>query len=151
MGKPGLFASGTQHSGQTENILCSASRRRDGLERVRPGFEIQGRRPHRSRLYGELLPHLCQLSGGVRTHLRTEFIPGERQVSSLRSLGTTARRAESVALRGPPSCGIAGSFFHQEKIFVTTEALFALWRAIAELSADPAIRLKLGTESRVER
>jgi AraC-like DNA-binding protein len=47
--------------------------------------------------------------------------------------------------------GLPPGFFNQEKIFVTTEELFALWRAIAETSGDPAIGLKLGTETRVER
>jgi AraC-like DNA-binding protein len=39
----------------------------------------------------------------------------------------------------------------QERILVSTEELFALYRGIAEVSDDPAIGLKLGTESRVER
>src|ERR1700730_8245197 len=39
----------------------------------------------------------------------------------------------------------------QEKILVTTEELFALHRAIFEVSGDPAIGLKLGTEARIER
>jgi AraC-like DNA-binding protein len=41
--------------------------------------------------------------------------------------------------------------FDQEKIFVTTEELFALYRGISEVSRDPAIGLKLATEERVER
>ena len=41
--------------------------------------------------------------------------------------------------------------FEQSRILVTTEQLFALWRAIAEVSNDPAIGLKLGTETRTER
>jgi len=47
--------------------------------------------------------------------------------------------------------GLPAGFFHQERIFVTTEELFALWRAIAETSGDPAIGLKLGNEGRIER
>ena len=39
----------------------------------------------------------------------------------------------------------------QDRILVSTEELFALYRGIAEVSDDPAIGLKLGTESRVER
>jgi AraC-like DNA-binding protein len=35
-------------------------------------------------------------------------------------------------------------FFDQEKILVSTEELFALWRAVAEISGDPAVGLKLG-------
>jgi AraC-like DNA-binding protein len=41
--------------------------------------------------------------------------------------------------------------FDQEKIFVTTEELFSLYRGISEVSRDPAIGLKLATEERVER
>jgi AraC-like DNA-binding protein len=47
--------------------------------------------------------------------------------------------------------GLPMALFNQEKILVTTEELFALWRAIAEVSLDPAIGLKLGSEERVER
>jgi AraC-like DNA-binding protein len=47
--------------------------------------------------------------------------------------------------------GLPESFFQQEKIYVTTAELFALWRAIGETSTDPAIGLKLGTEPRFER
>jgi AraC-type transcriptional regulator len=37
----------------------------------------------------------------------------------------------------------------EAKIFVTTEQLFAFYNAIADLSSDPAIGLKLGNEERV--
>jgi AraC-like DNA-binding protein len=68
--------------------------------------------------------------------------------------GLLARKLEeqklslSAVLR---RAGLPAGLFHQEKIFVTTEELFALWRAIAEISDDPSIGLKLGMESRVER
>ena len=41
--------------------------------------------------------------------------------------------------------------FKLERILVTTEEFFALYRGIAEASDDPAIGLRLGTEERVER
>lgn len=41
--------------------------------------------------------------------------------------------------------------FDQEKILVSTEEFFALYRGIAEASSDPGFGLKLGTEERVER
>ena len=41
--------------------------------------------------------------------------------------------------------------FNQEKILVTTEELFALYHAIAAVSGDPAIGLKIGSEQRLER
>jgi hypothetical protein len=47
--------------------------------------------------------------------------------------------------------GLPAGFFQQEKIYATTAELFALWRAIAETSGDPAIGLKLGAEPRFER
>jgi AraC-like DNA-binding protein len=40
---------------------------------------------------------------------------------------------------------------NQEKILVSTEELFAFYRATAELSQDPAVGLKIGTEDRIER
>ena len=46
---------------------------------------------------------------------------------------------------------LPAGFFAQERIYVTTEELFALWRAIAEVSADPVIGLGLGAEARIER
>ena len=47
--------------------------------------------------------------------------------------------------------GLPAGLFDQEKILVSTEELFALYRGIAGASDDPAIGLKLGTEPRVER
>jgi len=41
--------------------------------------------------------------------------------------------------------------FSQDKVLLTTEEFFALYRGIAEVSRDPAIGLKLGTEDRIER
>ncbi len=46
---------------------------------------------------------------------------------------------------------LPSGLFDQEKILVSTEELFALYRGLAEASPDPAIALKLGTEDRVER
>ena len=47
--------------------------------------------------------------------------------------------------------GLPASLFQQEKIYVTTAELFALWRSVAEMSSDPGFGLKLGTELRFER
>jgi AraC-like DNA-binding protein len=47
--------------------------------------------------------------------------------------------------------GLPPQLLNQEKIQVTTEELFSLHRAIAELSQEPAIGLRLGTEDRTER
>src|SRR6266704_3527478 len=47
--------------------------------------------------------------------------------------------------------GLPTGLFQQEKVHVTTAELFALWRSVSEMSSDPAIELKLGTEPRFER
>ena len=47
--------------------------------------------------------------------------------------------------------GLPAGLFDQEKILVSTEELFALYRGIARASDDPAVGLELGTEPRVER
>ncbi|QSQ17537.1 AraC family transcriptional regulator [Myxococcus landrumensis] len=47
--------------------------------------------------------------------------------------------------------GLPLGLFDLEKILVTTDELFALYRGMTESSEDPAIGLKLGTENRVEQ
>lgn len=47
--------------------------------------------------------------------------------------------------------GLPSGFFQQEKIYVSTSELFAMWRAVGVTSGDPAIGLKLGNEERLER
>jgi AraC-like DNA-binding protein len=47
--------------------------------------------------------------------------------------------------------GLPAGLFNQEKILLTTEEFFDLYRGIAEVSGDPAIGLKVGSENRVER
>jgi AraC-like DNA-binding protein len=47
--------------------------------------------------------------------------------------------------------GLPANLFQQEKIFVTTAEVFAIWRTVAEMSTDPGFGLKLGTELRFER
>src|SRR3954471_18255242 len=49
------------------------------------------------------------------------------------------------------AAGLPRDFFDQPRILVNTEELFALWRAIGDVSKDPAIGLKLGSEAKVER
>ncbi len=71
------------------------------------------------------------------------------RVSSLlaRQLGEHQVSVPAVLRRA----GLPEGFFQQEKIYVTTAELFALWRAIGDSSSDPAIGLKLGAEPRFER
>jgi AraC-like DNA-binding protein len=49
------------------------------------------------------------------------------------------------------AAGLAKDFFEQPRILVNTEELFALWRAIRDVSKDVSIGLKLGTETKIER
>jgi AraC-like DNA-binding protein len=67
---------------------------------------------------------------------------------------TLARKLEEVGVSPADVLRYAGlppGLFAQDKILVTTEEQFALYRGIAEASRDPAIGLKLGTEDRLER
>ena len=47
--------------------------------------------------------------------------------------------------------GLPLDFSNQPRVLVSTEELFALWRAIGEVSTNPAIGLLLGTETKTER
>jgi AraC-like DNA-binding protein len=47
--------------------------------------------------------------------------------------------------------GLPANLFEQEKIYVTTAEVFAIWRTIAKMNPDPGFGLKLGTEIRFER
>jgi hypothetical protein len=47
--------------------------------------------------------------------------------------------------------GLPAALLDEEKVLVTTEELFAIYRAISELSDDPATGLNLGAEERMER
>jgi AraC-like DNA-binding protein len=64
------------------------------------------------------------------------------------------RRLEEVGLSPSAVLAQAGlplGLFNGERILLTTEEFFALYRGIAETSGDPGIGLKLGTENRIER
>ena len=73
-------------------------------------------------------------------HFRLSSLLGPRLTEHGLSMSAVARQADLPA-----------GFFRQEKIFATTKELFALYRAIGELSADPGIGLKLGAEPRMDR
>jgi AraC-like DNA-binding protein len=47
--------------------------------------------------------------------------------------------------------GLPRDLFDQTRILVSTNELFALWRAIEAVSSDPLIGLKLGVETKTER
>ena len=65
-----------------------------------------------------------------------------------------AQRFEEQNIRLPVllrRAGLPSGLFQPDKVYVTTAELFALWRAVGEMSSDPAIGLKLGAETRLER
>ena len=67
---------------------------------------------------------------------------------------TLARKLEDLGVSPADvlrQAGLPPGLFDQEKIFVSTEELFALYRGLPQASRDPAIGLKLGTEPRIER
>ena len=64
--------------------------------------------------------------------------------SKLEELGVSA----SAVLR---RAGLPQDFVDQPRVLLKTEELFALWRAIGEVSTNPAIGLLLGTETKTER
>ncbi len=67
---------------------------------------------------------------------------------------TLSRKLKELGV--PPAdvlrhAGLPSEFFEQEKIRVSTDGLFALYRGIGQASRDPAIGLRLGSEPRIER
>jgi AraC-like DNA-binding protein len=72
--------------------------------------------------------------------LRISNIWGKRFTDQKIALPALLRRA-----------GLPVGLFEQEKVYLTTAQLFALWRSVGETSSDPAIGLKLGGETRLAR
>ncbi len=75
-------------------------------------------------------------------------------ISRFRVLRLLSRRLEELDVSLPAvlrQANLPAGLFNQEKILLTTEELFALYRAIAEVSGDPGIGLKIGSEQRLER
>ncbi|TAM60501.1 AraC family transcriptional regulator [bacterium] len=46
--------------------------------------------------------------------------------------------------------GLPQGLFDATRVLVTTEELFALWQAVGDVSEDPAIGLRIGTETKTE-
>ncbi len=68
--------------------------------------------------------------------------------------GSTLQRFEELGVRAPAvlrRAGLPQAFIHQARALLNTEELFALWRAVGEVSTDPSIGLLLGTETKTER
>jgi len=74
--------------------------------------------------------------------------------SRFRVSTTLARRLEELGVLPADVLRHAGlplALFDQDRILLTTEELFALYRGIGQASLDPAVGLQLGAELRVER
>jgi len=71
-----------------------------------------------------------------------------------RVAGTLVKRLEELDI-SPAAvlqrAGLPAGLFDQGKVLVTTEEWFNLYSAIQDVSNDPAIGLKLGSEDRIER
>jgi AraC-like DNA-binding protein len=68
--------------------------------------------------------------------------------------GSTFLKLEELGVRASAvvhRAGLPQGCIDQPRVLLKTEELFALWRAIGEVSTDPAIGLLLGTESKTER
>ena len=74
--------------------------------------------------------------------------------SRFRVSASIPRKLEDLGLAPAQVLGRAGlplALLNQEKVLVSTEELFAFYRAIAELSPDPTVGLKIGIEDRIAR
>ena len=68
--------------------------------------------------------------------------------------GNTFLKLEELGVRASAvlrRAGLPQGFSDQPRVLLNTEELFALWRAIREVSTNPAIGLLLGTETKTER
>ena len=68
--------------------------------------------------------------------------------------GSTLQRLEELGVRAPAvlrRAGLPQAFINQARALLNTEELFALWRAVGEVSTDPSIGLLLGTDTKTER
>jgi len=68
--------------------------------------------------------------------------------------GSTFSKLEELGVRASAvlrRAGLPSGFIDQPRVLLNTEELFALWRAVGEVSTNPAIGLLLGTETKTER
>jgi AraC-like DNA-binding protein len=75
-------------------------------------------------------------------------------MDSVRIPGIFAERIEAQGLSAVSvlrRAGISTSILSQERITISTAQLFSLWSAIEDLSGDPAIGLKIGSDTNFER
>jgi AraC-like DNA-binding protein len=68
--------------------------------------------------------------------------------------GSTFARLEELGIRATAvlrRAGLPQDCVNEPRVLLKTEELFALWRAIGEVSGNPAIGLQIGTETKTER
>ena len=68
--------------------------------------------------------------------------------------GRLAVKLEELGISVPTvlrKAGLPRDLFEQTRVLVSTGELFALWRAIDQVSSDPLIGVKLGIETKTER
>lgn len=68
--------------------------------------------------------------------------------------GSTFLKLEELGVRASAvlrRAGLSQGFLDQPRVLLKTDEFFALWRAIGEVTATPAIGLLLGTETKTER
>jgi Arabinose-binding domain of AraC transcription regulator, N-term len=68
--------------------------------------------------------------------------------------GSTFSKLEELGVRASAvlrRAGLPQDLIDQPRVLLKTEELFALWRAVGEVSTNPAIGLQLGTETKTER
>jgi AraC-like DNA-binding protein len=68
--------------------------------------------------------------------------------------GSTFHKLEELGVRASAvlrRAGLAQGLIGEPRVLLSTKELFALWRAVGELSTNPAIGLQLGTENKTER
>jgi hypothetical protein len=68
--------------------------------------------------------------------------------------GRLAAKLEELEISVPAvlrRASLPRDLFEQTRVLVSTSELFALWRAIDDVSSDPLIGIKLGIETRTER
>jgi AraC-like DNA-binding protein len=68
--------------------------------------------------------------------------------------GSTFQKMEELGVSAATvlrRAGLPQGYSKEPRVLLKTEELFALWRAIGEVSTDPALGLLLGTENRIER
>ena len=68
--------------------------------------------------------------------------------------GSTFRRLEELGVSAAAvlrRAGLPQAYLDEARVLLKTEELFAFWRAVGEVSTNPAIGLLLGTENKTER